>query len=86
MDLGLRGKRTLITGGSRGIGLAVASTLAAERAAVGLIAREAAGLAEAARTLADLGASVAVAAADVTDTPALVRLPPPTVPPALATR
>jgi len=73
MDLGLRGKRTLITGGSRGIGLAVASTLAAERAAVGLIAREAAGLAEAARTLADLGASVATAAADVTDTPALGR-------------
>jgi NAD(P)-dependent dehydrogenase (short-subunit alcohol dehydrogenase family) len=73
MDLGLHGKRTLITGGSRGIGLAVARALAAEQAAVGLIARDAHGLAEAARKVADLGAPVAVAAADVTDTPALGR-------------
>jgi NAD(P)-dependent dehydrogenase (short-subunit alcohol dehydrogenase family) len=73
MDLGLHGKRTLITGGSRGIGLAVARALAAEQTAVGLIARDAHGLAEAARKVADLGAPVAVAAADVTDTPALGR-------------
>jgi 3-oxoacyl-[acyl-carrier protein] reductase len=73
MDIGLHGKRALITGGSRGIGFAVARTLAAEKAAVGLIARDAAGLAEAARELAGLGASVATAAADVTDTPALHR-------------
>ena len=73
MDLELRGKRALITGGSRGIGFAVARALAAEKAAVGLIARDAAGLADAARKLADLGASVATAAADVTDTPALHR-------------
>ena len=73
MDLGLQGKRTLITGGSRGIGFAVASALAAEKAAVGLIARDAQGLAEAARRVADLGAPVAIAAADVTDTPALHR-------------
>ena len=73
MDLGLQGKRTLITGGSRGIGFAVASALAAEKAAVGLIARDAQGLAEAARRVADLGAPVAIAAADVTDTPALGR-------------
>jgi 3-oxoacyl-[acyl-carrier protein] reductase len=73
MDLGLHGKRAVITGGSRGIGFAVARALAAEQAAVGLIARDAAGLAAAARKLADLGASVATAAADVTDTPALHR-------------
>jgi 3-oxoacyl-[acyl-carrier protein] reductase len=73
MDLGLHGKRAVITGGSRGIGFAVARALAAEQAAVGLIARDAAGLAAAARKLADLGASVATAAADVTDTPALRR-------------
>jgi 3-oxoacyl-[acyl-carrier protein] reductase len=73
MDLGLRGKRVLITGGSRGIGLAVARALAAEYAAVGLIARDPAGLAEAARELAAQGASVATAAADVADTPALRR-------------
>ena len=74
MDLGLQGKRALITGGSRGIGFAVARALAAEQAAVGLIARDAAGLAEAAAELAGQGASVvATAAADVTDTPALHR-------------
>jgi 3-oxoacyl-[acyl-carrier protein] reductase len=73
MDLGLRGKRVLITGGSRGIGFAVARALAAEQSAVGLIARDAAVLAAAARKVADLGAPVATAAADVTDTPALHR-------------
>jgi len=73
MDLGLNGKRALITGGSRGIGFAVARALVAEHVAVGLIARDPAGLAEAARNLAGLGAFVATAAADVTDTPALRR-------------
>jgi 3-oxoacyl-[acyl-carrier protein] reductase len=73
MDLGLRSKRALITGGSRGIGLAVARALAAEGAAVGLVARDAPGLAEAAGSLRESGATVATAAADVTDTPALHR-------------
>jgi 3-oxoacyl-[acyl-carrier protein] reductase len=67
MDLGLRGRRVLITGGSRGIGFAVAETLAAEGAAVGLVARDAAGLAEAARRLEPQGVPVATAAADVTE-------------------
>ena len=73
MDLGLRGKRALITGGSRGIGLAVAHALAAEGAAVGLVARDAAGLDAAAGQLTDKGASVTTAAADVTDTTGLHR-------------
>jgi 3-oxoacyl-[acyl-carrier protein] reductase len=68
MDLGLRGRRVLITGGSRGIGFAVAEALAAEGAAVGLVARDAAGLAEAAGRLASRSVPVATAAADVTDT------------------
>jgi 3-oxoacyl-[acyl-carrier protein] reductase len=68
MDLGLRGRRALITGGSRGIGFAVAEALAAEGAAVGLVARDAAGLAEAAERLEAQKYTVATAAADVTDT------------------
>jgi NAD(P)-dependent dehydrogenase (short-subunit alcohol dehydrogenase family) len=71
MDLGLRGARALITGGSRGIGFAVADALAAEGAAVGIVARDAAGLATAAGRLAGHGVPVATAAADVTDTAAL---------------
>jgi 3-oxoacyl-[acyl-carrier protein] reductase len=74
VDLGLSGRRALITGGSRGIGFAVAEALAAEGAAVGLIARDADHLAAAARRLRDRGpVTVATAAADVTDTPALRR-------------
>jgi 3-oxoacyl-[acyl-carrier protein] reductase len=73
MDLGLNGSRVLITGGSRGIGLAVARALADEGAAVGLVARDPGGLAKAAQTLAGQGAQTATAVADVTDTPALHR-------------
>jgi 3-oxoacyl-[acyl-carrier protein] reductase len=73
VDLDLRGKRALITGGSRGIGFAVARALAAEGAAIGLIARDAGGLADAARTLAGQGVFAATATADVTDIPALRR-------------
>ena len=73
MDLGLHGRRALITGGSRGIGFAVAEALAAEGAAVGLVARDAAGLAAAAGRLEARGVPVATAAADVTDTPPLKR-------------
>jgi 3-oxoacyl-[acyl-carrier protein] reductase len=70
VDLGLHGKRALITGGSRGIGFAVARALAAEGAAVGLIARDAGGLADAAGILAGRGV---IAVADVTDISALRR-------------
>jgi 3-oxoacyl-[acyl-carrier protein] reductase len=65
MDLGLRGRRVLITGGSRGIGFAVAEALAAEGAAVGLVARDAAALTEAAARLEPHGVPVATAVADI---------------------
>jgi 3-oxoacyl-[acyl-carrier protein] reductase len=71
MDLGLRGARALITGGSRGIGFAIAGVLAAEGAAVGIVARDPGGLASAAQRLAEHGVPVATAAADVTDTAVL---------------
>src|SRR5260370_28427187 len=74
MELGLRGKRVLITGGSKGIGLAIAQALAAEGASVGLVARDPQTLATAAEKLAaHEGVTVATAVADVTDPAALSR-------------
>ncbi|MHC4779894.1 MAG: SDR family oxidoreductase [Planctomycetota bacterium] len=51
MDLGLRGKRALVTAASRGIGLAVARTLAEEGARVALCARHRPALEAAARSV-----------------------------------
>ncbi len=60
----LAGKHAVVTGGSRGIGLAVARSLLAQGARVTLMAREAAGLDAAAR---ELGGGVAWQTVDVTD-------------------
>ena len=68
MDLGLQGKRAIVTGGSRGIGLAIAKGLAAEGCTLGLIARGREGLERAREELVAGGArQVEIEAADVTD-------------------
>ncbi|HEU4462486.1 MAG TPA: SDR family NAD(P)-dependent oxidoreductase [Solirubrobacterales bacterium] len=68
----LAGQRVLITGGSSGIGLAVAEALADEGAKIAILARNELGLAAAKRKLGDRGAEAITVAADVTDREALV--------------
>jgi 3-oxoacyl-[acyl-carrier protein] reductase len=69
MDLGLTGRRALVTGGSKGIGYAVAGELLAEGAAVVICSRTADELGRAAEQLREdhPGATLAHVAADVTD-------------------
>src|SRR6266704_4269792 len=65
MDLKLAGKTALITGSSRGIGLATAKALAAEGCRLMLSARSAEPLADAAAALRTSGVDVAAHPADV---------------------
>lgn len=67
MDLGLKGKRAIITGASRGIGLAIARRLVAEGCAVGICARSASGVETAVRALQEDGGTAVGAAVDVRD-------------------
>src|SRR5579871_6387149 len=68
MDLGLTGRRAFITGGSRGIGLAVARTLAAEGADVTIAARDPQRLANAASRLrAESGRTIVPTVIDTAD-------------------
>lgn len=68
MDLGLSGKRALVTGGSVGIGLAIARALAAEGTELALVARTPEPLEGAAETVAaGSGARVVAIPADVAD-------------------
>jgi NAD(P)-dependent dehydrogenase (short-subunit alcohol dehydrogenase family) len=75
MDLELKGKVAIVTGGSRGIGLAVGKALAAEGADVALVARNASALESAAAGIASQGGGAAKGfVCDTTDDAAVKRM------------
>ena len=67
MDLGLEGKRVLITGGSKGIGRAIAEGFAAEGAHISICARNAEEVAATVAALKGMGARAFGRALDVAD-------------------
>src|ERR1700687_5880429 len=71
MDLGLRGKNAVVLGGTRGIGRAIAGTLAGEGSAVAVCARNAAQVTSAVAELKTLGVRATGAPVDITDGAAL---------------
>ena len=71
MDLRLRGLRAVVTGGSRGIGRAIAETLASEGSNVSICARNAAELEQAVQSLSAQGVAAMGRVLDVADAPAL---------------
>jgi len=73
VNLKLNGKVTVITGGSKGIGLAVANAFAAEGAFVAIIARDPQGLENARAQLQASGYNVATFAADLSDAESATR-------------
>jgi NAD(P)-dependent dehydrogenase (short-subunit alcohol dehydrogenase family) len=75
MDLNLRGRTALITGGSKGIGLAIARALAAEGCGVHLVARTAAELDKVAAEIRDrYQVEAAAHPADLTDSAQIKKL------------
>ena len=71
MDLGLKGKKALVTGGTKGIGQAIARTLAAEGASVAICARNAAEVTQEVAALEAMGVRAHGGTLDVADGPAL---------------
>ena len=75
MDLGLKGKTALVTGGSKGIGRAVAQSLAAEGARVMICSRDVSTLGQAAADIARAtGGHVETIAADLSQHAEVVRV------------
>ena len=71
MDLRLKGKKAIVTGGTRGIGRAIAEELAAEGADVAICARNREQVDETVKALGKKGVKAWGAAVDVADTKAL---------------
>jgi NAD(P)-dependent dehydrogenase (short-subunit alcohol dehydrogenase family) len=71
MDLGLAGRKALVTGGTKGIGRSIAEHLAQEGAQVAICARSAAEVADTVAALKQRGVSATGRAVDVTDSDAL---------------
>lgn len=71
MDLGLKGKKTMVTGGTRGIGRAIAERFATEGADVAICARNADEVAETVSALQDMGVRATGTNVDVGDELAL---------------
>src|SRR5882757_3523277 len=71
MDLGLKGRNAVVLGGTRGIGRAIAGTLAGEGAGVGVCARNADQVATTVAELKAQGVKATGAPVDITDGAAL---------------
>src|SRR3984885_11843020 len=71
MDLGLQGRKVLVTGGTKGIGRAIADLFAAEGAKVAICARDKAEVEAATAALAKKSGKAFGAAVDVSDGPAV---------------
>ena len=73
MDLGLKGKKAIVTGGTRGIGRAIATLLAAEGCDVAICARGQGPIDETVAALSGAGVKATGGAVDVADLAALRR-------------